>query len=229
VTEVAERANVSRAAARRILFTLKCLGYVGTNESGLYRLEPAILSLGYAYISSQDLPEVARPYMETVTNELHGSSSLGVLRGTDVTFIARVRSPGYLTTTLSVGSSLPAHLTAMGRVLLADLPDEEIDDYLQRTQPEPFTDLTLTSRQALREAIDEARDSGFSLVDQELTTGVRALAVPIRTHRGQRAEAGLNIAIADPQASPSSLLDTHLPVLRRAAESIGSALGWRNG
>lgn len=226
VTEVAERANVSRAAARRILFTLKSLGYVGVTENGLYRLEPTVLSLGYAYISSQELPEVARPYMETVANELSGSSSLGVLRGTDVTFIARVRAPGYRTTTFPVGTSVPAHLTAMGRVLLADLTDEEIDAHLDRAHAEPFTELTLTSREALREVIREARETGYALVDQELTAGVRALAVPIRMHSGQPAEAGLNIAIADPNATPSGLLETHLPILRRAAESIGSALAW---
>jgi IclR family transcriptional regulator, pca regulon regulatory protein len=229
VTEVAERANVSRAAARRILFTLKSLGYVGTTENGLYRLEPAVLSLGYAYISSLDLPEVAKPYMERLANELGVSSSLGLLKGTDVTFIARIRSPGYLNTTFAVGSSLPAHLTAMGRVLLADLPDEELEEYLAQVHPEPLTELTLTSRDALRDAVGEARRTGFSLVDQELTPGVRALAVPIRLRGRQRAEAGLNIAIADPQATPSSLLETHLPVLQRAAESIGTALASVSG
>lgn len=224
VTEVAERANVSRAAARRILFTLKSLGYVGTTGNGLYRLEPAVLALGYAYISSQDLPEVAKPYMEGVAHELQVWSSLGVLRGTRVTFVGIVRSPGYLNTAVAVGTSLPAHLTAVGRILLADLADEEIEDYLQRLDTESLTDPTLTCGDPLRQAINEARRTGYAFVDQELTIGVRGLAVPIRMRAAQRAEAGLSIAIANPHATANSLLLTHLPVLKRAAESIATTL-----
>jgi IclR family transcriptional regulator, pca regulon regulatory protein len=224
VSEVAERTGVSRAAARRILYTLECLGYVGVAESGLYRLEPTVLTLGYAYISGQDLPELARPYMQQVAGELNGSSSIGVLTGTDVTFIARVRAPGYLNTSLAVGSRLPAHLTAMGRVLLADLPDARIDDYFDRAPtPEAFTDHTVTDPKQLRTAILQARDTGYSLVDQELVTGVRALAVAIRDRTGT-AQAGLNVAVAETRKSERDFLQTHLPVVRRAAESISSAL-----
>ena len=224
VTEVAQRTGVSRAAARRILFTLSSLGYVGVTENGLYRLEPTVLTLGYAYISGQDLPELARPSMQDVAHELNGSSSIGVLTGTDVTFIARVRAPGYLNTSLGVGSRLPAHLTAMGRVLLADLTDEEIDGYFDRAPaPEAFTDRTVTDRGRLREAILEARETGYALVDQELVTGVRALAVAIRGRDGA-AQAGLNVAVADTRRDANELLQTHLPVLQRAAASISTAL-----
>lgn len=224
VTEVAERAKLSRAAARRILLTLKRLGYVSTTENGLYRLEPTVLSLGYANIASQDFPEVASPYMESLANELQGTSSIGVLRGTDVTFVARVRAPAYLTSTLGVGSSIPAHLTAMGRVLLADLSDDEVEDYLQRSHTEPFTELTLTSLDALRQAIHDARRTGYAFENQELVTGVIALAVPIRLRSDRRAIAGLNIAFADPRVNSTNVQQTHLPVLQRAADSIRTAL-----
>ena len=224
VTEVAERTGVSRAAARRILFTLSSLGYVGVTENGLYRLEPTVLTLGYAYISGQDIPELARPSMQEVAHQLNGSSSVGVLTGTDVTFIARVRAPGYLNTSLAVGSRLPAHLTAMGRVLLADRSDEEIDAYLDEAPtPEAFTDRTVTDPARLRTAILATRDAGYSLVDQELVAGVRALAVAIRDRDGA-AQAGLNVAVADTRRDATELLETHLPVLRRAAESISTAL-----
>jgi IclR family pca regulon transcriptional regulator len=223
VTEVAERSGVSRAAARRILFTLRRLGYVGTTENGLYRLEPTVLTLGYAYISSQDLIGLARPYMESAANELGGSCSLGVLHGTDVMFIARVRAPGYLGTTLSVGSLLPAHLTAMGRVLLADLPDEEIDAYLRDVRPEAFTQFTVTGRAELRKAIMRTRESGYSVIDQELVVGVHALGVPIHDQHG-KVQAGLNVAVVDSRASERRMLKVHLPALRRAADAITAAL-----
>lgn len=224
ISEVAERTHISRAAARRILFTLEKLGYVGRTEGGLFRLQPAVLTLGYAYISNQQLPQVARPHMEMVAEELQGSSSLGVLEGTDVIFVARVRSRGYLATTLSVGSRLPAHITAMGRVLLADLADEQIEHYLHTHKPQAFTELTVTDTDRIREAILAARETGFSFIDQELEIGVRALAVPVRDHSG-RVIAGLNVAVADPRLSAEQVIRDHLPVLRRAAAAISVGLG----
>lgn len=224
ISEIAERTHISRAAARRIVFTLEQLGYVGRTEGGLFRLQPAVLTLGYAYISNQQLPQVARPHMDIVAEELQGSCSLAVLEGTDVIFVARVRSRGYLATTLSVGSRLPAHITAMGRVLLADLPDDDIEAYLDQQHPEAFTDLTVTDRSKIRKAILEARQTGFSFVDQELEIGVRALAVPVRDHTG-RALAGLNVAVSDARLSVEQVLSGHLPVLQRAAAAISTGLG----
>src|ERR1051326_5915797 len=91
VSEVAERTNISRAAARRILFTLERLGYTGRNKGGLFHLQPAVLALGYGYIAGQQLPQIARPYLQLVAEQLHGSSSLGVIDHYEVVFIARDR------------------------------------------------------------------------------------------------------------------------------------------
>lgn len=224
ISEVAERTGVSRATTRRILFTLERLGYVGRLQPGLFRLQPAVLTLGYAYISGQELPQVARPYMEVVAEELQGSCSLAALDGTDVIFVARVRSRGYLATTLSVGSRLPAHITAMGRVLLADLPDDQIDAYLKKATLQPFTDFTLTQKNQIKQSILEARRTDYSFVDQELEIGVRALSVPVRD-AGGHVVAGLNVAVADTRFSAASVEERHLPVLRRAAAGIRAGLG----
>jgi IclR family pca regulon transcriptional regulator len=224
ISEVAERTQVSRAAARRILFTLERLGYVGRTEAGLFRLQPAVLTLGYAYISGQHLPQVARPHMEMVAEELEGSCSLAVLEGSDVIFVARVKSRGYLATTLLVGSRLPAHITAMGRVLLADLPDDRIAEYLKNARLQAFTEKTLIDREKIKAAILEARRTGYSFIDQELEIGVRALAVPVLDRSGS-VLAGLNVAVADPRQTSEFVLENHLPVLRRAAIGIASGLG----
>jgi IclR family pca regulon transcriptional regulator len=224
ISEVAERTQVSRAAARRILFTLERLGYVGRTEPGLFRLQPAVLTLGYAYISGQHLPQVARPHMEMVAEELQGSCSLAVLEGSDVIFVARVKSRGYLATTLLVGSRLPAHITAMGRVLLADLPEGRIADYLKKARLEAFTDKTLIDRGKIKAAILEARRTGYAFVDQELEIGVRALAVPVRDRSGG-VLAGLNVAVADPRLTSVIVIENYLPILRRAAAGISSGLG----
>jgi IclR family transcriptional regulator, pca regulon regulatory protein len=197
---------------------------VGRTEPGLFRLQPAVLTLGYAYISGQQLPQVARPHMEMVAEVLQGSCSLAVLEGPDVIFVARVKSRGYLATTLLVGSRLPAHITAMGRVLLADLPDLRIAGYLKKARLESFTDRTLVDRGKIKAAILEARRTGYALVDQELEIGVRALAVPVRDRSGA-VLAGLNVAVADPRLTPEIVIENYLPVLRRAAAGISSGLG----
>jgi len=223
ISEVAERTGVSRATARRILFTLERLGYVGRLQPGLFRLQPAVLTLGYAYISGQELPQVARPYMEAVAEELQGSCSLAALDGTDVIFVARVRSRLYLATTLSVGSRLPAHITAMGRVLLADLPDQQIDAYLKKATLQPFTDFTLTQKNQIKQSILEARRTGYSFVDQELETGLRSIAVPVHGTDGT-VIAAMNVSVHVSRGDSESVRRELLPPLMEAARAIEADL-----
>lgn len=222
VSELARRAAVSRAAARRILFTLERLGYVSSGDGGRYRLEPTILTLGYAYLSSQGVPQLAKSYMETAANAVQGSCTLAVLDGTDVLFIARARPPRNLGTTYTIGSRIPAHLTSMGRCLLADRSDEEIDEYLKKANFTQFTRFTVTEPRAIRESILKIRESGYSVVDQQLTIGVLAMGVPIRN--GLSRQVACNVAVADPGMTPAKLVQDHLPMLRRTAQRIGTVL-----
>jgi IclR family pca regulon transcriptional regulator len=224
VTEVAERTNISRAAARRILFTLERLGYTGRNRAGLFHLQPAVLSLGYGYIAGQQLPQVARPYLQAVAEQLHGSSSLAVLDHYDVMFIARARSPSLVSTTVDVGSRLPAHVTALGRVLLADLPDEQVEVYLEGARIQRLTEFTKVDRAEIRRAVLDARANHYSIVDQELAMGVRAVAVPVY-HRSGTLTASLNVSVADTRPTAEEVIAASLPVLRRAAGQISAALG----
>jgi IclR family pca regulon transcriptional regulator len=224
VTEVAERTNISRAAARRILFTLERLGYTARNRAGLFHLQPAVLTLGYGYLAGQQLPQVARPYLQVVAEQLHGSASLAVIDHYDVVFVARARSPSLVSTTVDVGSRLPAHVTALGRVLLANLPDEQIDRYLEGARIQRLTDLTKVDPEQIKQAVLDAREKRYSMVDQELAVGVRAVAVPVYDKSGA-VTASINVSVADARATAEEILDRCLPVLRRAAAQITAALG----
>jgi len=224
VTEVAERTSISRAAARRILFTLERLGYTARNRAGLFHLQPAVLTLGYGYLAGQQLPQIARPYLQAVAEQLHGSSSLGVIDHYDVVFVARARSPSLVSTTVDVGSRLPAHVTALGRVLLADLPDEQIDRYLEGARIQRLTDLTRVAPEEIKQAVLDAREKRYSMVDQELAIGVRAVAVPVHD-QSDSVVASLNVSVADARASAHEILERCLPVLRNAAAQISAALG----
>src|SRR4051812_49130784 len=184
LSEVARATGLTRAAARRFLLTLVELGYVRTDER-LFSLRPRVLELGYAYLSSLSLPEVALPHLEALVAEVHESSSLSVLDGEDVVYVARVPTKRIMTVAISVGTHFPAYATSMGRVLLAAQPDAWLDEYLATAELRPLTRRTVTDPAKLRAVVLRARAQGFTLVDQELEEGLRSLAVPIHGDDGR--------------------------------------------
>src|SRR6202522_2493397 len=149
LSEVAAATNLSRAAARRFLRTLVQLGYMRSDGSR-FTLRPKILELGYAYLSSLTLPEVAMPHLEQLVEQVHESSSVCELDGDDVVYIARVPTKRIMTVTISVGTRFPAYATSMGRVLLAAKPDGWLDDSLKAVTLCGLTGYTITSPDALR-------------------------------------------------------------------------------
>jgi IclR family transcriptional regulator, pca regulon regulatory protein len=220
---IAERTHLSRAACRRFLVTLERLGYVARDEDGLYRLLPAVLRLGYSYLSSQELPQIVRPHCDKLAQTLRVSSSLGVLDGTDLVFIYRALPSGYLHTRLGIGSRLPAQTTAMGRAILAELSEVELDAFLERAQKVAYTVFTATDVAAIKERIHKVRELGYSLLDQEIDLGVRALAVPIR-HRSGKVAGSVCVGLYDPRVEPEAIVRDYLPALRQAAAEINSSL-----
>ena len=129
LSDVARATGLNRAAARRFLHTLVELGYVGVTQNR-YSLRPRTLELGYAYLSSLSLPQVAEPHMEMLVERVRESCSLVVLDEQDVVYVARVATKRIMRVAIGVGSRLPAYLTSTGRVLLAAQPDDWLDRYL---------------------------------------------------------------------------------------------------
>ena len=143
LSDVARATGLTRAAARRFLLTLADLGYVRT-DGRWFSLSPRILELGYAYLSSQSLTEVAEPHLERLVAEVHESSSVSVLDGEDIVYVARVPTARIMAVSINVGTRFPAYATSMGRVLLSRLPDEELEAYLERVELRPLSPRTLT-------------------------------------------------------------------------------------
>lgn len=192
ISEVAVATGTTRATARRFLLTLEHLGHV-RSDGRKYSLAPHVLRLGYAYLSSLNWWKIAQGAMEDVVQELQESCSASVLDGKDVIYVARVSATRIMSINLSIGTRLPAHVTSLGRVLLSHQPPEMLDSYLvAEIEPRKFTEWTKTDPRELREAIETARIKGYALVDQELETGLRSLAVPIYDRNG-RILAALNV------------------------------------
>src|ERR1700724_2782413 len=161
LSEVAASTGLSRAAARRFLRTLVQLGYM-RSEGSKFALRPKILELGYAYLSSLTLPEVAMPHLEQLVEQVHESSSVSELDGDDVIYIARVPTKRIMTVTISVGTRFPAYATSMGRVLLAAQSDAWLDAYLAAVSLHHLTGRTITTASGLGQELRRIRTRGWA-------------------------------------------------------------------
>src|ERR1700733_4787595 len=218
LSEVARSTGLTRAAARRFLLTLVKLGYVNHSQ-GRFSLRPRVLELGYAYLSSLSLPEVALPHMEALVTQVNESCSISVLDDTDVVYVARVPTRRIMSITLAVGTRLPAFVTSMGRVLLAGLPEEELEERLARIEIVPLTSHTVKDKDSLRAILVTVRSQGYAATDQELEEGLRSLAVPLRSASGA-VSAALNLSVHASRASMSVLRREFLPMAQRTATAI---------
>lgn len=222
LTEVAKTSGLTRAVARRFLLTLVELGYA-RSEGRLFSLRPRVMELGYAYLSGLSLAEVAQTHVEELVSEIHESSSVCVLDEDEIVYVVRVPTRRIMTMAISVGTRFPAYCTSMGRVLLADLSDAEIEQYLARVQFEPLAARTVLQAKDLLVILANVRAVGYAITDQELEDGLRSVAVPIRDSRG-RAIASINVSVNSHLVTIEELRDEILPKLQSTARSIESDL-----
>jgi IclR family transcriptional regulator, pca regulon regulatory protein len=222
LSQVARATGLTRAAARRFLLTLADLGYVRT-DGRLFTLSPRVLELGYAYLSALSLPEVAEPHLEALVSEVHESSSVSVLDGEDIVYVARVPTSRIMRVAISVGTRFPAYATSMGRVMLAGLDDAELDACLLDADLRRLTARTVSTPEALRRELRRVRSQGWALVDQELEEGLRSVAAPIRDRTG-RVVAAVNLSAHASRTSKDAMRRDLLPPLRAAAARIEADL-----
>jgi IclR family pca regulon transcriptional regulator len=222
LSEVAERTAMNRAAARRFLHTLVREGYAET-DGKFFRLRPKILELGYSALSSMTFAEIAGPVMDDLSATVDETCLAAVLDGESVVYVARTSSQRVVSVNIEVGSRMPAFCMSSGRVLLAALPDDALDQWLADFEPTRYTDRTVTSKSRLRERILTAREDGFALVDQEYEIGFRSLSVPIRDRAG-KVVAALNITCPSPRVTVEDIESRFLPELREAATRLEASL-----
>lgn len=222
LSDVARATGLNRASARRFLHTLVELGYVRT-DGRLFALRPKILELGYAYLSSLSLPEVAMPHLELLVEKVHESSSVSVLDGDEVVYVARVPTRRIMRIAIAVGTRFPAYATSMGRVLLAGQTDEWLDGYFATAPLTSITSHTIADAARLRAELQRIRRDGYALVDQELEEGLRSIAAPIRDREG-RAAAAINLSTHASRTTVETMRDTLLTPLLETASAIEADL-----
>ena len=220
ISQLSVKTGLSRAAVRRCLYTLTKLGFAGAEDGSRYSLRPRMLTLSHTFTTSNTLSSAAQPILERMSTAHRESFSVATLDGEDIVYIARTSVTRVMAVDLHVGSRLPAYCTSMGRVLLAYLPPEQLEQYLARVVLTPHTTRTITSIEKLRLALRNVRRNGYALVDQELEVGLRSLAVPIYAPSG-RVVATINLSGNAPRISVLDMQTRFLAPLRNAANELG--------
>jgi IclR family pca regulon transcriptional regulator len=219
ISQLSIKTGLSRAAVRRCLYTLAKLGFAGAEDGSRYSLRPRMLTLSHTYTTSNTLSTAAQPILERMSAALHESFSVATLDGEDIVYIARTQVNRVMAVDLHIGSRLPAYCTSMGRILLAYLPPEQLEQYLAKVNLVPHTTRTITSVEKLRVILRNIRRNGYAICDQEYEVGLRSLAVPVYSSSG-RVVATLNLSGNAPRLSVLEMQSRYLAPLRSAATEL---------
>src|SRR6266705_2683153 len=207
LSEVAAATGLARPTARRMLLTLEELGFVRITQGG-FALTPRVLELGMAYIGSTSIWEIARPHMEQLVGRTGESSSLAQLDGSDIVYVARVA--------VTIGTRFPALQTSLGKVLLADLPLDELERVLAEPSRSGITPLWQPDVEERDRVLNEVRTRGWALTDEHLAHGIRSIAAPVRDG-SNHVVAALNVTVHAAETSIEILTEKHLPLLLQTA------------
>jgi IclR family pca regulon transcriptional regulator len=219
ISQLSLRTGLSRAAVRRCLYTLVKLGFAGADESQRYSLRPKMLTLANTYTASNTLANAAQPILERMSSAYGESFSVATLDGDQIVYIARTTVTRVMAVDLHIGSRLPAFCTSMGRVLLAYLPQDQLETYLSRVILTQYTPRTVNSVDKLRLQLRNVRRNGYALCDQELEVGLRSIAVPVHAGNG-RVVATVNLSGNAPRMPMLDMQTRFLPPLRAAASEL---------
>jgi IclR family pca regulon transcriptional regulator len=222
LSDLAKAAELPRATARRILFTLERAGFV-ESDGKLFRLTPRVLVLASTYLASNHVVSVLQPALDRLSSEAQEISSMAILDGSDAVFIARASPTRIFSSGIDVGYRLPAFCTSVGRVLLSRLSDGELAKALDAMNLAPLTPFTVTDKKQLVKAIIADRAQGYSLVDREAEPGFRSISVPVRRYDGAIV-AAINMGAHVDRISAAEMLERFLPRLRETAASVKSML-----
>lgn len=222
LSEVAAETGITRAATRRFLLTLVREGYAAT-DGKLFDLTPQVLELGFSVLSQIDTWDIAKPFLERLSEQIEESVSASVLDGFDVVYVCGIQYHRIISVGVAVGNRLPAYCTATGRVLLAEQPEQDWDAIIKAIKLEPRTRNTVTSKSQFRSILKQTREQGYSLVDQELEIGLLSIAIPVVTLSGKTVGA-INVGCPSVRMNHEDMTNRVLPALKNTGQLITQSL-----
>jgi IclR family transcriptional regulator, pca regulon regulatory protein len=226
--DVARTLGWRRTEPFRFLHTLESLGYLRRDPvTKRYELTPKVLEIGFSALANLQLPELAQPFLERLRDRTNASAHVGILDGKDVVYVGRAASRSILSSTIHVGSRLPAHATAIGKTLLAAKSDAWITEWLAANDLTPYTPHTLAETRAFLDEIAQIRHRGFAVSNQEFEFGIGSVAAPIRNGASETI-AAINVSAAADALTTAGVSDVIVPAVRETAVELSQAYGWRS-
>ena len=222
LSEVAAATQLSAATARRCLHTLEELGYL-MRSGRRFLLRPKVLELGAAYLESMDIESLTRTYLEDLARHTGDSAALSVLDGHEIVYLARASVRTLMRLEAHIGSRFPAYPTSMGRVLLAGMSAERLEQYMAEVKLEKLTEHTVTDPRKLLRLFEECRRNGYAAVEDELAYGVVAVAVPV-FDQANRVVAALNCSSHSKKIGKAKLIRERLKFLQQTSRRISAEL-----
>ncbi|HTP48754.1 MAG TPA: IclR family transcriptional regulator C-terminal domain-containing protein [Casimicrobiaceae bacterium] len=223
IAQVSHLTGISRAATRRSLHTLTRLGFAAADEARHFYLRPRVLSFSHGYLSASPVAVLSQPILDRLGESLREACSLATLDGEEIVYLARSTSSRIMSPALNVGRRLPAYCTSIGHVMLAHLPQSELDRYLARTRFHPFTANTPNSVEKLLPLLASVRESGFAFASQLMEQRLCTLAVPVRD-TADSCVAGINVILQGRLLSREEMAERFYHPLQQAAMELGSLL-----
>jgi IclR family transcriptional regulator, pca regulon regulatory protein len=226
LSEVATVAGLARPTARRILRTLEAIGYV-RSTNGTFELAPRVLELGVTYVQSLGLWDVARPHLEDLVAKTRESSSVAQLDGSDIVYVARVAVPKLIALAVHIGTRFPAVPTSLGKVLLAGLEPTRLEEVLAEPSRAGVVPRWQPERTELDQVLREVRAQGWAMTDEQLASGIRSVAAPLRDGSG-RVVAAVNVTVQAAETPIETLRQEYLPMLLDTASRISADFALRD-
>ena len=223
IAQVSHRTGIPRAAARRSLHTLEKLGFVAADDARRFYLRPRVLSFSHGYLSASPIAVLAQPILDRLSDSLREACSLAMPDGEEIVYIARSSSSRIMSPALNVGRRLPAYCTSIGHVMLAHLPQDQLNDYLAYARFHPYTDNTPTSAEKLLPLLAAVRESGFAFASQLMEPRICTLAVPVRDVAGHYV-AGINVILQGRLVDRTEMAERFYRPLHDASLELGSLL-----
>ena len=223
IAQVSHRTGIPRAAVRRSLHTLSKMGFVAADDARRFYLRPRVLSFSHGYLSGSPLAVLAQPILDRLGEALHEACSLATLDGDEIVYLSRSTSSRIMSSALNAGRRLPAYCTSIGHVMLAHLPEHELDDYLARARFHPYTEYTPNSAAKLLPLLQAVRQSGFAFASQQMELRLCTLAVPVRDAGGHYV-AGINVILQGRLIDRDDMAERFFRPLHDAAMELGSML-----
>ncbi|CDQ38676.1 MULTISPECIES: IclR family transcriptional regulator [Virgibacillus] len=222
VTEIHKTLDISKTTVFSILKVLETHDIVKKNEKGEYKIGVKLYELGMAYISEVDMVKIARPYLNKLMNKTGYTVHLGVLDEGEVLYVDKVEPNSFIRFSTFPGLRTDFHITSLGKVIAAYLKEEELEQLIDQKGLTRHTDRTITDSSKLKHSLQQIREKGYALEDEEEEIGVRCIGVPV--FNGDKVVASISI-VGHTSMLTFTNLDELVKELQQTAMAVSKELG----